>query len=100
MAESDLLLQGRERAHQKAGDGSAWVQQMGVYTRRVNLDVAGSITTIYKGWADYGTATSAAAWRVQKIVLDETTGLILTDTQADTGAFNQVYDDRTSLTYT
>ncbi len=100
MAESDLLLQGREQAHQKAGDGSAWIQQMGVYARRVNLDVVGAVTTIYKGWADYGSATSATVWRVQKIVIDETTGLILTDTQAGTGAFDQIYDDRTSLTYT
>lgn len=99
MVESALLIQGKDPAHQKAGDGSAWVQDMGVYARRIDLTVSGSITTIFKAWADYGTTEGSAAWRIQKIVLDESSGLTLTDGQAGTGAFDQIYTDRASLSY-
>ena len=99
MVETNLLLGGRDPAHQNAGDGSAWVQQMGVYARRLDLTVSGSITTIFKGWADYGTAEGSPAWRIQKIVLDESSGLTLTDGQAGTGAFDQIYTNRAALSY-
>ena len=99
MTRFDTLIAGRDPAHQKAGDGSAWVQDMGVYARRVDLTVAGSITTIYKGWATYGTLETTLAWRIQKLVLDESSGLILTDGQAGDGSFDQDYSDRVNLSY-
>lgn len=96
---TDTLITGRFKSHQKAGDGSGWVQDMGVYARRVDLTVVGQVTTIYKGWAAYGTVNSDPLWRIQRIIIDETVGLVLTDGQAGTGAFNQDYSDRENLSY-
>lgn len=50
---------------------------------------------IYVGVAAQGTATNSASWQVQKI--DQTTGIIITF--AGSGGFNQIWDNRTSLTY-
>ncbi len=55
-----------------------------------------SATVSYVGKAALGSATSAAAWQIQK--LDSTSGLIVTwaDSNAD---FDNVWDNRASLTY-
>jgi hypothetical protein len=49
----------------------------------------------YVGEASIGTATSAAAWRIKKI--DNTSGVVIT--WAGTGVFNQIWDNRASLSY-
>ncbi len=49
----------------------------------------------YVGEAAIGTATSAASWRIKKI--DSSSGIVIT--WAGTGVFNQVWDDRASLSY-
>ncbi len=49
----------------------------------------------YVGEAAIGTATSAEAWRIKKI--DSTTGVIIQ--WAGTGVFNQVWDNRATLSY-
>ena len=49
----------------------------------------------YVGEAAIGTATSAASWRIKKV--DNTSGIIIT--WAGTGVFDQVWDNRASLTY-
>jgi hypothetical protein len=49
----------------------------------------------YVGEAAIGTATSAASWRIRKV--DSTTGIAIT--WASTGAFDQIWDNRDSLTY-
>lgn len=52
---------------------------------------------VYVGYADPGTATSAASWRIKKIV----TSPYPVTTWADGNTnFDNVYDNRTSLTYT
>ena len=61
------------------------------YTLR--LDTVGSID--YIGEADIGTATSAALWRIKRV--DSTTGIIIM--WAGTGTFNQIWDNRASLSY-
>ena len=96
---TDLLLHVRDPAHQLAGDGSAWVQDMGVYARRLDLKEVGVVTTIYRGWADYGSDETNPLWRIQKIVLDETSGLTLTDGMAGDGDFNEIWTDREGLSY-
>lgn len=54
-------------------------------------------TTSYRGEAEPGSATSAAAWRISKITVS---GDDLTITWADGSAdFNQIWDDRASLSY-
>lgn len=51
-------------------------------------------TYIYSGWADPGTATSAAFWSIQRETI--ATGFV---DYAAGGAFSQVWDDRAGLTY-
>jgi hypothetical protein len=60
----------------------------------LRLDTVGSVD--YVGEASIGTTTSAASWRIKKI--DSTTGIVLQ--WAGTGVFDQVWDNRASLTYT
>lgn len=61
----------------------------------VRVDEASSTIT-YVGYAIPGTATSAASWRIKR--LDSTTGLIVL-WAAGTASFNQVWDNRASLSY-
>ena len=97
---TDILMRGRGGADQYVGGGSAWVQQMPVYAARVDSQTAGDITTIYKGWAEWGTADGAAGWRITKTVLDETGGnLALTEGIANNGDFISRWTDRDTLTY-
>lgn len=49
----------------------------------------------YIGEASIGTATSAASWRIKRV--DSTTGTVIQ--WAGTGVFNQVWDNRASLSY-
>ena len=59
----------------------------------LRLDTVGSID--YVGEASIGTATSAASWRIKRV--DSTTGIIIQ--WAGTGVFNQIWDNRASLSY-
>ena len=51
----------------------------------------------YIGEANVGTATSAASWRIKRV--DDTSDPDSTILYAGTGAFDQVWDNRSSLTY-
>jgi len=62
-------------------------------TDQLLLDKASSTIT-YVGVATRGTATSAAAWKIFK--LDTTSGL---SKKWASGAYDQVWDNRASLTY-
>jgi len=64
-----------------------------IYYKR--LDDTTTLSMIYIGEATPGTATSASTWRIKR--LDVTTGLIIQ--WAGTGTFNQVWNNRASLTY-
>ena len=59
------------------------------------VDTTTTAATIYIGKADHGVATSAAEWFIKKIVT--TSGANITSVGTD---FDQVWDDRASLTYT
>jgi hypothetical protein len=62
----------------------------GGYKFSIRMDSAGA--TDYIGEAAIGTATSAASWRIKKV----TSSSVL---YASTGTFNQIWDNRASLTY-
>jgi hypothetical protein len=64
-----------------------------IYYKR--LDDTTTLNMIYIGEATPGTATSASTWRIKR--LDITSGLIIQ--WAGTGIFNQVWNNRASLTY-
>lgn len=61
--------------------------------------IADDVTTggvVYVGYADPGTATSAASWRIKKI---DTSNYPITTWADGNSNFDNVYDNRTSLTY-
>lgn len=53
----------------------------------------------YEGWAIPGSATSDAVWMICKHAYDASNNLITTQ-WADGANFTQIFDNRTSLTYT
>lgn len=59
----------------------------------LRLATVGSVD--YVGEASIGTATSAASWRIKRV--DSTTGTVIQ--WAGTGVFDQVWDNRASLSY-
>ena len=59
----------------------------------LRIETVGGID--YVGEAAIGTLSSAAAWRIKKV--DSTSGVIIM--WAGTGVFNQVWDNRASLSY-
>ena len=96
-----VLISGRDEFRQLAGEASAWVGEMPQYAKRTELRTVGAVTTIYKGWADYGSAESTAAWMIVKIVLDETTGLDAEEGVAGgaVNLFTFTWTDRDTHTY-
>jgi hypothetical protein len=56
-----------------------------------------SATTGYVGKADIGSVASNPVWQIQKMVMDSNGGVTLQ--WAGLAAFNQVWNNRTSLTY-
>lgn len=73
-----------------------------VATLQREVDFADSDATIYIGFADPGTATSAASWRVQRVVFTpdspNSDDVEILFAGNDPG-FVHVWDNRTSLTY-
>ena len=55
-------------------------------------------TTIYKAYADAGSADSAAVWRISKLVLDTDDDLVTTYADGDTD-YDNIWTDRLSLSY-
>jgi hypothetical protein len=75
--------------------------EMPQYARRIEKRTVGSITTIYKAWAPLGSAEAADVWMVQKIVIDETVELDVTDGIAggEAGDFAYNWIDRGAHVY-
>ena len=64
----------------------------------MQVDDAGS-GTLYQGWAEPGTATSAASWRIRKVVSSGTPeDTVITWADGDR-SFNNVWNNHTSLSY-
>lgn len=69
---------------------------LGGARQQIKVDTTTSTTLVYIGWAEIGTATSAALWLIMRI--DKANGADIT--WANAGTPDQVWDNRTSLTYT
>lgn len=64
----------------------------------MQVDDAGS-GTLYQGWAEPGTATSASSWRIRRIVTSgtpEDTAITFADGNRN---FDNIWDDRAVLSY-
>lgn len=62
----------------------------------LQLDDTSTPNVTYVGYAAIGSSTASAVWRIKKI--DETSGLVITWADSDNN-FNNIWDNRTSLTY-
>ena len=76
---SRILHRGKDSYDQMVGPASAWVESMPQYTKRIEGRTVGNVTTYYKGWALPGTAEATAEWMVERILLDVTTELDVTN---------------------
>lgn len=94
----------------KDRDKDAYVFFDGKWHRRVVVSTGGSdvdqtcriddtttADTIYIGKADTGTATSAASWRIKRV--QETGGEVITQYADGNSNFDNVWDNRASLSY-
>lgn len=63
----------------------------------IELDVVSSTVT-YLGEANPGTATSAASWRIKKLVSDPSGDLTITFADGNS-SFDNIWDNRASLSY-
>lgn len=98
---TEILFRGKGRNNQMVGDTSAWVGEMPQYARRIEARAVGSVTTFYKAWAPFGSAEGDAVWMVQRLVLDETVNLDVTDGIAGgvAGEFGFTWTGRAGHTY-
>lgn len=98
---AETLIAGRDRVRQLAGEASAWVGEMPQYARRIELLTVGSITTIYKGWADYGSSNSDQAWMIVQLILDQSVELDMTEGIAGgkVNLFTFTWDGRAGHSY-
>lgn len=60
------------------------------------VDDTSTINVTYFGYAEVGSVTSSAVWRIKKV--DETSGLVETFADGNSN-FDNVWDNRVSLTY-
>jgi len=60
------------------------------------FDNTSTVNVAYVGTAPIGSATNSAVWRIKKI--DETSGVVITWADGD-DSFNNIWDNRVSLTY-
>lgn len=67
------------------------------FARRCDYDATGNL--IYTGAATPGTLTSAAKWRIQKLTYSGTGNLLSIIWPNGEAEFANVWDNRTSLTY-
>ena len=63
------------------------------------LDYSGGAQPIYIGWATPGVATSRPAWKIRKLTYDVNGNVTQIQYASGDVGFNQIWDNRTSLTY-
>lgn len=82
--------------HSRVGANGPHFRKTKVVPEAVVVDNTSTANVVYVGEAEIGSATSAAVWRIQKV--STSSGISLT--WADANEFyDNVWDDRTSLSY-
>lgn len=82
-----------------SSDTSDLLVEMRIMNGAMAMQVDDTTGTIYQGWAEPGTATSAASWRIRKIVTSgspDDTAITFADGDR---SFNNIWDNRASLSY-
>lgn len=75
------------------------VQKNNADNLAMQLDYNGGDNPVYIGLAAPGSLTSEAKWQVRKLTYDGTNPTVIKYANGSS-SFNQIYDDRASLTYT
>ena len=65
----------------------------------IQLDYDGGSNPVYIGLAAPGTATSQAKWQIKKLTFDGSNNPTAIKYANGSSSFDQVYDDRASLSY-
>lgn len=65
----------------------------------VRIDQAADGVTYYTGQAPIGSATSSAVWRIKKTLLSDTSDDVVVTWADGDSLFNNIWDNRLSLTY-
>lgn len=76
-----------------SGEGSM------AYATRIDQAPDSTGLTYYKGEAAVGSATSDAVWRIQRITLSDISDDVIIQWADGDSNFNNVWDNRASLTY-
>lgn len=79
-------------------DGTATPQRTIAQTLALQTDYDANGNLTYLGIATPGTLTSAASWQIKKLSYNGS-GNLTSITWADSGAFSQIWDNHTGLTY-
>ena len=89
-----VLISGQRDTAQFATEGSAHF--MALPTLAMQVDFVGE-TVIYHGWAEVGTGTDSALWRLRRVTFtDEDVAVEWADGDV---RFDNVWDNRASLSY-
>lgn len=86
---------GKINSHWQGTEGSGHVHIIGSKAFAVRTEQATS-TVLYVGRATAGTASASALWQVMKI--DTTSGVVVTWADGN-GDFDNIWDNRASLSY-
>jgi hypothetical protein len=76
--------------------GATASEDLDLYTKRIDFI---SDALLYKGYADAGTLESASAWRIVKVTIANDDDIVETFADGDVN-FDNIWDNRLSLTYT
>lgn len=83
--------------------GVGWNGQQGQVSNadslNLKIDYDGNSNPIYIGIAAPGTLTSAAFWQIRKLTFDGNNNVTTIQYANGSPLFDQVWDDRTSITY-
>lgn len=63
------------------------------------LDYQGGSLVVYVGWSTPGVATSDAKWKIRKFTYDGNNNVTQIRYAGKDVGFNQIWDNRTTLTY-
>ena len=81
-----------------AYDGQT-LQRINADNLATQIDYVSGTNPIYVGIATPGSATSSSVWQIKKITYDSNNNVIGVQYAGGSPDFNQIYDNRASLTY-
>ena len=75
------------------------LQRINASNLSLQIDYSGGSNPIYIGIASPGTATSENKWQIKKLTFDGNNNITSIAYAGGAPDFNQIYDDRASLSY-